>query len=196
MRHMFAAAAFSTLATASWAAPPVITENLTATIGGSHTVDTRGYFGPAGTDLAGVQMAIYFQYVPKLLGPSQECRNNSCTYNLSVSMPNTAGSLLITIIVKGHRLIYAPRSEAAIIFSTQSPYQLTIDSDAFSGFGLGLPGLQIATQFTFAPIFGSSLTPGNKPLQQASSSNYIDFFDASNQTPVEELTYIPEKGKK
>ena len=189
-------AAVSLAATASWAASPAVTENIAGTISGSQTVDTKGYFGTAGADLSGAKVAIYLQYVPKLLGPSQECRNHACTYNVSTQLPDTQGSLLVTITVNGHRVVYSPSYEGAIIFATQAPYQLTVDSDAFSGFGLGLPGLQFATQFRSAPVFGQPLSPGNGPVLQASPSDYVAFFNAANQTPVEQLTYTPTSGTK
>ena len=194
MRCIIAAAAFSTIATTSWAAAPVVTENLSGIISGSHTVDTKGYFGPAHTDLAGAKVGIYLQYVPKLLGSSQTCRNNACTYNVSAQMPDTPGSLLITIAINGHRVVYSPAYEGAIFFATQAPYQLTVDADANSGFGIGLPGLQLAALFTSAPIFGHPLSPGNGPVLAASSSDYFNFYDAASQTAVEKLTYTPTAG--
>ena len=189
MRCTLIAAAASLFATTSWAAPAVITENLTGTISGAKTVDTKGYFGTAGADLSGATVAIYLQYVPKLLGPSQTCRNHSCTYNESTSMPDTQGALLITIKINGHRLVYSPTYQGAIFFPVKAPYQLTIDSDAFSGFGIGLPGMQFAALFESAPKFGQLLSPGNSPVLQDSPSDYLYFYDATDQTPVEELTY-------
>lgn len=195
MRCILTAAALSLVATASWAAPPVITENLIGTISGSQTLDTRGYFGKAGADLSGATVAIYLQYVPTLLGPGQSCRNHSCTFNESYKMPDTQGSLLVTITINGHRVVYSPTYESVIFFPTQRPYQLTIDSDAFSGFGIGLPGIQFAAEFTSAPVFGQSLSPSNQPVLQASGSDYINFYDVNDQTPSEQLTYIPASGK-
>ena len=191
MRCILIAAAASLLTTSSWAAPAVITENLTGTISGAQTVDTKGYFGVAGADLSGDTVAIYLQYVPKLLGPSQACRNNTCTYNESVNMSDTQGALLITITINGHRVVYSPTSQGAIFFAVKAPYQLTIDADAFSGFGVGLPGVQFAALFESAPKFGQLLSPENKPVLRDSSSDYLYFYDATDQTPVEKLTYKP-----
>ena len=191
MRCIVTAAALSMIATASLAAQPVITENLTGTISGSRTTDTRGFFGAAGADLSGATVAIYLQYVPRLLGPSQACRNHSCTYNESQKLPDTPGALLVTITINGNRIVYSPAYEAAVFFPTQRPYQLTIDSDAYSGFGIGLPGVQFAALFKSAPVFGQPLSPGNQPVEQASPSDYVAFYDASSQTPVEQLTYTP-----
>ena len=194
MRYILIAAAFVSAGTPSFAAQPVITENLAGTISGSHTVDTKGYFGTAGADLKGAKVSIYLQYVPSLLGASQECRNHACTYNESQSMRDTPGSLVVTATINGSRVVYAPVQEAAIFFNTNAPYQLTVDSDAFSGFGLGSPGLQLATQFTMAPVFGQALSPRNEPVLKESSSDYLNFYDASSQTPVEQLTYTPSGG--
>ncbi len=193
MRYLLTAAALSIIATASHAAPPVITENLTGTISGSQTIDTKGYFGKAGTNLSGATVAIYLQYVPKLFGASQTCRNNACTYNESFKMADTQGSLLVTITINGQRVVYSPTYQGAIFFPTQGANQLTIDADAFSGFGDGLPGLQFATLFKSAPKFGQPL---RGPVLQASASDYIAFFDASDQTPVEQLSYTPTAGTK
>ena len=194
MRYVLMAAALSMLATQSRAASPAVTENLTGTISGSQTVDTEGYFGKAGANLSGAAVKIYLQYVPALLGSSQTCRNQSCTYNEAYQTADTQGSLLVTITVNGHRVVYTPTDEGVVFFSTQSPYQLTVDSDAFSGFGIGLPGIQLAARFTSAPVFGQSLSPGNGPVLRASGSDYIDFYDAANQTPVEELSYAVTGG--
>ena len=71
---------------------------------------------------------------------------------------------------------------------------MTIDSDAFSGFGIGLPGLQFATLFKSAPVFSKPVSPANGPVPQASSSDYLYFYDANNSTPVEQLTYTPTSG--
>ena len=191
MHRLLIAAAASLMTTTSWAAPPVVTENLTGTISGSQTIDTKGYFGPAGADLSGATAAIYVQYVPKLLGPSQECRNHSCTFNESSKMPDTQGSLLVTITINSHRLVYSPSYQGVIFFPTQAPYQLTVDSDAFSGFGIGLPGVQFAALFESAPKFGEPLSPSDKPVLRASPSDYLYFYDAQDQTPVEKLTYTP-----
>ena len=195
MRCTLIATALTLVATASLASP-VVTENLSGTISGSNTVDKKGYFGKAGADLSGAKVAIYIQYVPTLLGPSMECRNNNCTYNTSVQMLDTQGSLLVTVTINGTRVVYSPTYEGAIFFNTNAPYQLTVDSDAFSGFGIGLRGLQLATQFKAAPIFGHPLSPGNGPVLRASSSNYIAFFNANDQVPVENLSYIPTAGSK
>ena len=183
-------------ASGSPAAGPVVTENLTGIVSGSQTFDTRGYFGPAGSNLSGAKISIYLQYVPGLLGPSQTCRNHACTYNVSAQMPDTPGSLLITITINGHRAVYSPSYEAVVFFPTQTPFQLTIDADAFSGFGIGLPGLQFAALFKSAPVFGQPLSPGNRPVLQASASDYLSFYDAQSQTPVEQLTYTPTGGTK
>ncbi len=196
MRLTLTAAAFSLAATACPAAPPVVTENISGIISGSNTVDTKGYFGMAGADLSGAKLAVYFQYVPKLLGSSTECRNHGCTYNTSVQMPDTQGSLLITVTVNGHRVVYSPSQEGAVFFNTQSPYQLTVDSDAFSGFGIGLPGLQFGVQFKSAPVFGHNLSPGNEPIRYAVNSDVIAFYDSSSQTPVEQLSYVATGGTK
>ena len=160
MHCALTAVAFTLLATPIRAASPVITENVSGTISGNSAVDNKGYFGKAGADLSGAKVAIYVQYVPKLFGPGMECRNNACTYNTSVQMPDTQGSLLINVTINGSRVVYSPTYEGAIFFNTQAPYQLTVDSDAFSGFGIGLPGLQLATQFKSAPTFGHPLSPG------------------------------------
>ncbi len=196
MRCISIAFALSMVGSASFAAQPVVTENLTGIIGGSKTVDTEGYFSTAGADLAGMRIAIYLQYVPKLLGASEECRTHDCTYNTSDNLPDTPGSLVVTITINGHRMVYSPSQEAAVFFNTKAPYQLTVDSDAYSGFGIGLPGLQLATEFGNAPIFGQPLSPGNSPVMKISSSNYMFFYTASSQNPVEELTYKPAGGSK
>ncbi len=196
MRCMLIAAAASLLTTPSWAAPAVITENLTGTISGAQTVDTKGYFGAAGADLSGDTVAIYLQYVPKLFGPSQTCRNNSCTYNESTNTPDTQGALLVTITINGHRVVYSPTYQAAIFFAVKAPYQLTIDADAFSGFGIGLRGVQFAALFESAPKFGQLLSPDDKPVFQNSPSNYLYFYGAADQTPIEKLTYKPTAAAK
>ncbi len=189
MRSLVSALVLSLAATASHAAQPVVTENLAGTISGSCTVDTKGLFGPAGADLSGSAVAIHVQYVPRLLGPSQACRNHSCTYNQSDRMPDTQGALLVTVTVNSQRVVYVPVAEAAVFFPTQAPYQLTIDADAYSGFGIGLRGIQFAALFTSAPAFGQPLSPANPAVQGASASDYVAFYDASSQTPVEQLTY-------
>ena len=196
MRRMCLVSVFTFMNTASFAASPVITENLSGTISGSNVIDKKGYFGKSGADLSGAKVAIFFQYVPSKVGPSVQCRNDGCTYNTSVQMPDTQGSLLITVTINGTRVVYSPTYEGAIFFNTRSPYQLTIDSDAFSGFGIGLPGLQLAAQFQSAPLFGQPLSPGNQLVLQASPSDYVAFYDAINQTPVETLSYIPTSGSK
>ncbi len=196
MRCALITTAFTLVATASLAASPVVTENVSGTISGSNTVDTRGYFGKAGADLSGAKVAVYMQYVPSLLGPSMECRSNSCTYNTSVQMPDTQGSLLIAVTINGHRVVYSPTYEGAIFFDTHAPYQLTVDSDAFSGFGIGLRGLQFATQFKSTPLFGHPLSPGDEPVLRASSSDYIAFYGANDETPIENLSYTPTGGSK
>ena len=196
MRLMLTAAVFSLAATACLAAPPVVTENISGTISGANTIDTNGYFGAAGTDLSGAKLAVYFQYVPKLLGPSTECRNHGCTYNTSVQMPDTQGSLLITVTVNGHRVVYSPSREGAVFFNTQSPFQLTVDSDAFSGAGDGLPGLQFGVQFKSAPVFGHTLSPGDEPVRYAVNSDVIAFYESGSQTPVEQLSYVATSGSK
>ncbi len=189
-------AAASLITTASRAAPAVVTENLTATISGAQTVDTKGYFGSAGGDLSGATVTIYLQYTPKLFGPSQTCRTNACTYNQSTNEPDTQGALLVTITINGHRRVYSPSYQAAIFFPLEAPYQLTIDSDAFSGFGIGLPGLQFAALFEAAPKFAHLLSPSDVPVFRNSDSNYVSFYDAKSQTPVEQLTYKPTSASK
>ena len=190
-----ATTAFAMISTASFAAAPVVTENLAGTIGGASTVDTKGYFGKAGADLSGAAITIYVQYVPKLLGASQDCRTHACTYNQSVQAADTPGSVLITLTVKGRRLAYSPIYESATFFSTRSPYALTLDVDAYSGFGLGLPGIQLYVPTTTAPLFGQSLLPASPPVLR-NARDYIDFFTAADQTPAEELTFAVTKATK
>jgi hypothetical protein len=91
MRCILTTLATSLLSTASLAAQPVVTENVTRTITGPSTIDTNGYFGTAGDDLTGAKVSVFLQYVPNLLGQSQPCRNHSRTYNGSYSMPDTPG---------------------------------------------------------------------------------------------------------
>ena len=190
-----AAISTASFSTASMAAAPVVTENITGTIGGSKTVDTHGYFGKAGTDLSGATVSIYLQYVPKLFGASQACRTHACTYNESVQAADTQGSLLVTVSVNGQRVVYSPTYEGVIFFSTQAPYQLTIDSDAFSGFGIGLPALQLGVPVAEAPLFGQALSPGSPPVRNV-STDYVDFFTANSQTPREEITFAVTKATK
>ena len=192
MRSIFAVSAFALISTASLAAAPVVSENLAGTISGPSTVDKKGYFGTAGADLSGAAISIYIQYVPTLLGPSQACRNHSCTYNQSVQAPDTQGSVLITITANGHRLVYAPAYQGVVFFPTQSPYQLTIDSDADSGFGIGLPGVQLGVPLTAAPLFGQPLLPASPPVLNK-TDDYIAFFTANDQTPVEQLSFAVAK---
>ena len=195
MHYVLAVSAFAIVSTASMAAVPVVTENITGTISGSKTVDKHGYFGKPGTDLSGATISIYVQYVPRLFGASQTCRNNSCTYNQSVQAKDTQGSLLVTLTVNGQRLVYSPTDEGVIFFSTQAPYQLTVDSDAYSGFGIGLPGLQLGVPVGEAPLFGQPLLPGSPPVQNV-STDYVDFFTADDQTPREELSFAVTKATK
>ncbi len=190
--RILATTALAMISTASFAAAPVVTENLTGTIGGASTVDTQGYFGKAGTDLSGAAITIYLQYVPKLLGASQDCRTHACTYNTSAQAPDTPGSVLVTLTVNGQRLVYSASYESAAFFATQTPYALTLDVDAFSGFGLDLPGIQLYVPTTAAPLFGQPLLPASPPVLHK-ANDYVDFFNAANQTPVEELTFTVTK---
>ena len=196
MRCVLIALSMTMMGSVAFAAQPVVTENLTGTVGGSKTVDTEGYFGTAGADLAGAKVTIYLQYVPKLLGASEECRTHECTYNASENLADTPGSLVVAITINGHRVVYSPSQEGVVFFNTEAPYQLTVDADAFSGFGIGLSGLQLATQFTEAPVFGEALSPANGPVMKESASNYMSFYGPNSQTALEELTYKPEGGTK
>ena len=196
MRSVSPLLALTLVTSPAWAAPAVITENIAAVVSGSHTIDTAGYFGTRGADLSGAKAAIYLQYVPKLFGPSQDCRNHSCTYNESLKTADTQGSLLVTIAINGHRKVYSPTMEGVLFFPLQSPYQLTIDADAFSGFGVGLPGVQLGVELVSAPEFGQSLSPDDGPVMQESTSDVVDFFDASSQTPVEQLSFTPTGASK
>ena len=193
--RILATIAFAMIGTASFAAAPVITENLAGTIGGASTVDTNGYFGKAGANLSGAAITIYVQYVPKLLGASQDCRTHACTFNQSVQAADTPGSVLVILTVNGQRLVYSPTYESVAFFSTQNPYALTLDVDAYSGFSLGLPGIQLYIPTQAAPLFGHPLLPASPPVLRK-ANDYVDFFNASDQTPAEELTFAVTEAAK
>jgi len=60
-------AALLLLGSAGAAKAATVTENLVGKISGPNTVDTIGLFGPAGADLTGQPISIYFKYTTEAL---------------------------------------------------------------------------------------------------------------------------------
>ena len=175
---------------AAQARASVIRENVSATIGGTHTQDVKGYFGAPGADLKGAKATFHVQYDTTLFGASEPCRDpNYCSYEVSRGTPDVAGSVLITVSINGHRLVYAPSYQGAVLFTKE--FRLSFDAyvDSFSGFGLGLPGAALSLEFTSPPVFGAPLSPALKPVTGSAKTDYVLFFEPNDQLPSEELDF-------
>jgi len=171
----------------------VVGEQLTAVVSGSNTVDTKGYFGQAGANLTGKTISLFFQYTTQAFGPAKACRDPSyCSYNISKGNAGTQGSVVVTAQIDGHRVVFTPAYQGTVLFTKKFQNRVFIDSDVFSGFGLGLPGCQLLIDYTGKVAFGSQVSPINQPVVNASSDE-IDFFDASSQVSVEQLTFTNVK---
>lgn len=180
-------AMFVVLIAAGSAQAAVVSDRVTATIAGTHTIDTKGYFGPAGASLAGKTIALFYQYNAPAFGPSQSCGNSrTCFYNVSKGNAATQGSVVITVEIDRHRVVYTPADQGTVYFNKGTHF--FIESDVFNGSGLGLPGAQLLIDYTGKVAFGSQLSPINEPLSNPPSDE-VEFFDGSSQAAVETLTF-------
>ncbi len=166
-----------------------ITENLVGVISGANTTDTTGIFDKAGANLAGQKIQIYTQYVTNLFTSHANCRTSRpCEHYDSQGNPGTPGSVLTSLTVNGKRVVYSPTYSGQLIFSNYQGSLLYVNTDVYSGFGQGFRGSALSVAFTSPVAFGVPLSPGNGPILDK-STDFVSFFVAASQLPVEELTF-------
>lgn len=182
------------LGSVSAAEAATVTENLVGQVAGSNTVDTLGLFGPAGANLVNQPISIYFKYTTEDFTSQKTGRNGYVVYN-SQGSSSTPGSVLITVTINGKRQVYAPAYQGVVFIPTAAPYSLTIDSDAYSGFGDGLTGAQTSVQFLSAPTFGSPLSPTDNPVLN-SVVDSLSFFTPSSSVASEQLSFFVSSASK
>ena len=175
-----------------------ITQHIAGTISGPSTVDTMGYFAPAGTDLNGKPFQVYFQYrtndfieqsytVPAGSYPGSTCDihvSKAPDYRSgSISDVATPGSVLISLEVNGVRRSFAPFTQGKIYLfnSPRSLGELQIDSD----FDLAGPTIQVQLFYEYPTSFGGELSPTNNPRN-------VSYPDAESRDAI--LLQIPSPG--
>jgi len=191
-------AALLLLGSAGVAESATVTENLVGMISGSNTTDTLGLFGPAGANLTGQPISIYFKYTTDDFTSQTACRSHSCVTHVSKNSPNTPGSVLITVSVNGQRHVYAPVHYGAVLFQTVSPDALKIYSDC-TDYALGYTGAAVYVPFLSAPTFGSPLSPTDDPLLNQ-VVDYVSFYSPStadaSELPSEQLSFFVSSATK
>lgn len=188
-------AALILLGSAGAAEATTVAENLVGKITGSNTVDTIGLFAPAGTDLTGQTIAIYFKYTTEDFVTQKAGRSGFTSYN-SQGGSNVPGSVLITVTVNGKRQVYAPAYEGVVFVQSAMPYGFVVDSDVFSGYGSGLTGAQLYVQLLGAATFGSPFSPANQPVLNKVVDNVLFYTPTAGYSPAEELTFFVSAASK
>jgi len=184
MNKTLSLAVIAVLAAAGSSHAALVTDKLTAVITSASTADTKGYFGPAGGNLAGKNVLLFLQYSTQAFGPPQKCGSN-CFYNVS-SGRAAQSSVVITAEIDGHRVVYTPANQGSVYFNRGIHF--FIASDVSGGSGLRLPGSQMLIDYSSKVTFGSQLSPGNNPIANSTNDNIL-LFDASSQAAVETLYF-------
>lgn len=192
VKHRSLLAGIVILAAASSAHAAVVSDQMTAVITGASTVDTKGYFGPAGANLAGRKILLFLQYNSQAFGPTQSCGNaRSCFYNISKGNAATQGSVVVAAEIGGHRVVYTPAYQGTVTFNKGTHFFINSDV-SINGFGSGRPGCQLLIDYTGKVAFGSQLSPINEPFANP-PTDQIELFDASSQVAVETLSFTNVK---
>ncbi len=190
-------AALLLLGSAGAAKATTVTQNLVGMISGSHTVDTLGLFGPAGANLTGQPISIYFKYTTEDLTTVKVQRNGYTSYR-SQNSSSTPGSVLVTVTVNGKRLTYVPSAWANVGIPTLAPYKLFLQDEADSYYSQSKtqPGVQLTVEYLQAPTFGGPLSPTDDPVLNKVNDR-VDFFPSLNTGgPIEQLSFFVSSASK
>jgi len=169
-----------------------VSQYVQGTVSGSSTVDAAGIFAPAGTDLKGKSLQLYFQYVTgdfKDIGCGAPA-GSSC--DLRFSKPVNAGNLasvatpqsvLISVQIDGVGRSFAPFHQGQVyVFNTPgNPGRIQVTSD-FPGYALYAPAAAVQLYYTSTTKFGSPLSPNNNPVNVTTAG-------AGNETGVQVYTH-------
>lgn len=171
-----------------------VSEFLTGTVAPG-TTDKLGIFGPAGADLSGLPIAVYFNYAPDHLVKSNGdsyttpyySKGSSPTYNAGLKNPNTAPSVLVIVTLNGKTLTYAPTSVGYVSITNFDLDNHVVHSVELSTHdGVGQPYIGINVDYSNNVTFGQQLV-GNPPVAGYSNrinvasqpDNYIETIDFS-----------------
>ena len=149
-------------------------EAITGVIAGAGTTDTAGLFSPAGTNLTGYTVQVYFHYLTGHFHAATKPFGN----HKMIANADLPGASTIAIVINGVRRIAVPQSFGGVDTSSRTN-QLLLQSDFYSG-----SGTEIAVDFTDAPDF-TNLT-GNSPRPN-DDKDYLG-FELGNQSQ-ETLTF-------
>ena len=95
--------------------------------GRNTTIDTRGIFAPAGTDLAGSKIQILEQYEPEHFSSGEPCGHSCVAYVAKAASPHLAAAVLISVTVNGvERSFTSAQYSSVILGSTPQDYGANI----------------------------------------------------------------------
>ena len=148
-----------------------VSEFLTGTVAPG-TTDKVGIFGPAGTDLSGLPLTVYFDYLPSYLSQGNNSNadtsvyysnGSSPTYNAGLTNPNTAPSVLVIVTLNGQTVTYAPTSVGYVQVSNFEQNGSLIHSISVAATGIiHQPSIGLYVGYKNTVTFGQQLI-GNPP---------------------------------
>ena len=134
-----------------------VRETLTGTITGLASVDTQGYFGPAGTNLSGQPVKVTLQYTTQDFNHTYKCTHYGCTEYVSSQTPKVPKSVLITVTINASTLSFKPVNEGLVVVSAPGGDNVLIESDP----GSSNPdaGIFVSVNLATEATFGGKLVP-------------------------------------
>ncbi len=165
-----------------------ITQFVSGTVSGSDTTDPFGIFGPAGADLNGKPIQVYFSYETVDFNSSGGCSappGSTCDLHFTrtpkgsqtgnLMRQGTPQSVLIQIQVNGVGRSFAPFEQATVYFfnTPGSPGVFQVTSDS----ARGGPGQYASISLSYAgtTAFGSRLSPDNNPVNPSYGPSNFTF---------------------
>lgn len=126
-------------------------------ITGPASVDTYGYFGPAGSNLSGKPVKVTVQYTTQDFNNTYKCTHYGCTEYVSSGTPKVPQSVLITVTIDATTLSFKPVNDGVVVVSAPGGDNVLIESDP----GSGNPdtGIFVSVYLNNEATFGGKLSP-------------------------------------
>ncbi len=165
-----------------------ITQFVGGTVSGNATTDPFGIFGPAGADLNGKPIQVYFSYETVDFNTSGGCSappGSTCDLHFTripkdsqtgnLTRQGTPQSVLIQIQINGVGRSFAPFQQGSVYFFNTPGYpgEFQVTSDG----ARGGPGQSASISLFYAQTtaFGSRLSPDNNPVNLSYSPSSFTF---------------------
>ncbi len=149
----------------------------------STTVDTKGVFSPAGTDLAGSKVEILEQYEPEHFQAPGGDGNSALIYRVKSPAPHLPSAILISMTIRGVQRVYTSAAQSNVITGSVYPYSISQITTADGA------GNQTTVHLAFTePVIFSSNLPAQS-IVKATVVHDITFVPA-DESSEEYLSFV------